>query len=122
MLFTSEIRKVIVLNFWFTACTPCKAEIQELNRLKQEYGDVEFIAVALDKSERLKDFLKDFPFEYRIVPDTGSAVTKKFGIKAFPSHLIIDQDGKIYYRRTGGGENVFQDLSGVIDRLLENKE
>src|SRR2546429_8515774 len=45
--------KVVVANFWFTGCGPCKAEIPDLNRLTREFAgkDVVFLAFTLDEDE-----------------------------------------------------------------------
>jgi len=64
--------KVVVLNFWFIDCAPCRTEIPELNQLVEKYAnsDVVFIAVALDGSYEVKEFLKTLPYKYHII-DNG---------------------------------------------------
>ena len=40
----SELRgKVVVLNFWFTKCGPCKLEIPDLNGLVNEFKDKDVV-------------------------------------------------------------------------------
>lgn len=49
--------KVLVFNFWFINCPPCRAEIPELNRLVDRYKndkDVMFLGVALDEKADLE--------------------------------------------------------------------
>jgi thiol-disulfide isomerase/thioredoxin len=113
--------KVVVLNFWFTKCSPCKVEIPELNRLVNKYGNkVSFISIALDDNSALHDYLNKNKFLYQTVADQGGNISREFGIKIYPSHIVIDPEGYIYYRHIGGGSSIFSDLSGVIDRLLHN--
>ncbi|MCB9309709.1 MAG: TlpA family protein disulfide reductase [Lewinellaceae bacterium] len=61
--------KTIVLNFWFTSCKPCIAEIPVLNELVDENKDVVFLALAADKEDRIQSFLKKHSFHYNIVAD-----------------------------------------------------
>ena len=47
VLNTQDFRgKVIVLNFWFTACSPCIAEMPALNMLEKEYHDSDVVFIA----------------------------------------------------------------------------
>lgn len=91
--------KVVVLNFWFINCPPCRMEIPHLNNMVEgfkERDDVIFLAVALDQSYDLKNFLKKMPFEYGIV-DGGSYVVSQYGINLFPTHVVVDKEGKVIF-------------------------
>lgn len=95
--------KILVLNFWFINCPPCKMEIPELNKLVEQYGGdsmVVFIAVALDEKFLLKEFLKTTPFRYTIVDD-GRFIAQKYGITSFPTNVVVDQEGKIIFHSSG---------------------
>jgi len=112
--------KIIVMNFWFTGCGPCKQEIPSLNELVQKYKkkDVVFLAFSLDDNlDLLNKFIAKYPFKYQIIPKSGS-VAKKYNIKVFPSHIIINKNGNIISKFIGGGENIKDDLSSLINRLL----
>jgi thiol-disulfide isomerase/thioredoxin len=113
--------KVIVANFWYTGCGPCKAEIPDLNRLARKFQDWDVIFLAFDVNDdeddaALRRFLKQYPFDYTIVPHAGDTATQ-FGIHLFPSHVIVDRDGKIESKLEGGGANV-QDLETIVARLV----
>jgi peroxiredoxin len=45
--------KVVVLNFWYVSCGPCRVKIPGLNQLVSEFQGkgVVFIALALDRAE-----------------------------------------------------------------------
>lgn len=99
--------KIYVLNFWFINCPPCKMEIPDLNQLVTKYKDnkdVVFIAIALDNSSDLKEFLKGMPFNYNIVDD-GRYYASKYGVKAYPTHVIIGKDGLIKFSTLGLADN-----------------
>lgn len=119
--------KIVVANFWFTGCGPCKAEIPDLNRLANKYQgkDAISLAFALDDDEAiLRHFLDEYPFSCTIVP-RASAILAKFGINTFPSHVVVDRDSKVEARLIGAGTNVEEALETIVTRLhakpLENR-
>ena len=112
--------KVIVLNFWFTGCGPCKQEIPELNELVIKYKNknVVFLACALDDDKQLlKKYLKQNPFSYGIIPDARKIVAE-YKVSSYPTHIIVDKDGNIITRIIGGGKDIKSSLSNIIDNNL----
>ena len=114
--------KVVVLNFWFIGCAPCKAEIPGLNQLVAEFKgqDVIFLAFALDSAEDLRDFLKKTVFNYEVIPDAGKLVEEQFKISSFPTHIIIDRSGAVEAVMTGGSEKRHEDIRPLIARSLKS--
>jgi len=97
--------KVVVLNFWFVACGPCRIEIPELNKLADEYKDssnVVFLAVALDPTREVEKFLEKTPFHYNIISD-GRYISSIYRITGYPTHAVIDKTGKVIFHSTGYG-------------------
>lgn len=113
--------KVVVINFWFINCPPCKMEIPQLNKLVKEFNpdEVVFIAVALDSYSELRDFLKISPFDYHII-DGGRYFAEDNGVKSFPTHVVLDKDSKIYYHTTGLSTGTVPWLKRSIQELLKN--
>ena len=111
--------KVVVLNFWSLGCAPCRAEIPQLNRLVTDFKgkDVVFIAFALDDTKDLQESLRELNFSYHLVPDS-LAVAQKFDVSAYPKHIVIDKEGRIYAVLEGAGENRHDDLQMIIERVL----
>lgn len=112
--------KVIVLNFWFTGCGPCKQEIPELNELVKKYKNknVVFLACALDDdTQLLKKYLKQNPFNYEIIPDARKIVAE-YKVSSYPTHIIVDKDGNIITRIIGGGKDIKSSLSNIIENNL----
>lgn len=112
--------KVIVLNFWFINCPPCRQEIPQLNELVAEYKnnpDVIFLAVATDEKYELKNFLKTNPYNYNII-DGGSYIASKYGVKLYPTHAIIDKNGKVKFGTVGLASNTIYWIKKSIDDSL----
>jgi len=64
--------KVVVLNFWFTRCQPCIAEMPDLNNLVDYYSskDVAFISFAPEDTPSLKEFFIKNPFKFTAIPQS----------------------------------------------------
>jgi len=112
--------RVVVLNFWGLGCAPCKAEIPDLSRMVASYRgkQVEFIAFATDEAGKLRTYLADHPFAYRVVAQAGG-IAERYGVHAWPTHVIIDKRGRVAATFVGGGKNADQRFRPVIDRLLD---
>jgi len=118
-----EKGKIIVLNFWFIDCPPCRMEMPDLNELADFYKQNDsllFIAVALDKTRDLKDFLEGTAFHYKIVDD-GKSIADWYNIKSFPTHVVIDTEGKVYFNTSGLTINTVYWLKKSIEELLVKK-
>ncbi|MCZ6837573.1 MAG: TlpA disulfide reductase family protein [Planctomycetota bacterium] len=112
--------KVVVLNFWFIGCAPCRVEMPGLNEVVAQYedrDDIVFIAFALDDEEALKKFLGEKSFDYEIVPSAND-VAKAYDVSAYPTHVIIDKKGRVLSRLTGGSEDRHENLKPFIERAL----
>nr|WP_246455577.1 TlpA disulfide reductase family protein [Hymenobacter citatus] len=91
--------KIVVLNFWFIRCGPCRMEIPELNTLVKQYADREdvvFLAVALDERADIQDFVRQYPYDYALIP-AGRYVAQGYGIKSYPTNLVLDREGKVVF-------------------------
>ncbi len=116
--------KTIVLNYWFIDCPPCQREIPELNKLAQSYkadSSIVFLAIALDQKHELKDYLRSHPFAYRIIDD-GRYIADQSRINSYPTNVIIDPAGKIYFHSTGLATNTVYWLKKSIEELKKNGE
>ena len=112
--------KIIVINFWFINCGPCRREIPELNALVDSFKRNEkllFVGIALDAKNELQEFLEKTPFKYSII-DNGRFAADKFGIRFFPTHVIVDTEGKVYFHTSGLASNTVHWIKKSIEELL----
>jgi thiol-disulfide isomerase/thioredoxin len=98
--------KVVVFNFWFIACPPCRYEMPDLNRLVNAYlpyKNVVFIAVALDKTEDVERFMKVSPFKFRLVAN-ARYLFSRYNVAQCPTSLVVDQNGIVRFSSVGSGK------------------
>jgi len=112
--------KTIVINFWFTACKPCIAEMIYLNKLVEENNDssVVFIAPAPENEAQIKKFLKKYAFEYKITPSSTDFISS-MNIENFPTHLVVDKEGIIRQVFIGYADDIKDKLRTEIDKLMK---
>jgi peroxiredoxin len=113
--------KVVVLNFWFIGCSPCRKEIPELNALAEKYAgrdDIVFLAIALDKKEQLQQFLQQHPFKYAIVAE-GKKASVQYDINGYPTNLVVDKEGIVRFYHTGYGNGTISDLGRSVKKYLK---
>lgn len=125
MISSQEIEgKVLVLNFWFIACSPCVAEIPELNKVYQKYKDnsnVVFASITFDGQEQVKSFLKKRPINYPVIPDARN-ISNLFNISSFPTNIVIDKEGNYSDYLIGGSSHIGEEISASIENALKSKK
>lgn len=117
--------RVFVLNFWASWCGPCRVEIPELNKLREEFAPrgVEFVGLTTEspgaESEKVREFARASGMEYRVGwadPDVASALMTR---AAIPQTLVVGADGRIVARFVGYSKKVTQMIRAGIERALE---
>lgn len=101
--------KVVVLNFWYADCPPCRAEAPSLEKLNSTYSakGVVFLGVNVENTAPTAlSFEKAHGVTYPSILDAtdGSmrlAFAGKFSPSAIPTTLIIDAKGRVAARFTG---------------------
>jgi peroxiredoxin len=111
--------KVVLLNFWFINCPPCRMEIPDLNELKAEYvgKNVEFLAITFDPKNQVTEFLEKSPFGFQILPD-ARGIIETYGVQGFPTSVVVDKEGKVVDSKMGGSMNIKEELKVFIEKAL----
>jgi thiol-disulfide isomerase/thioredoxin len=100
---------VLVLNFWGSWCTPCRAEAPVLAALSQHFGrsGVRFLGVDIrDTPATAEAFQRDFRITYPSLSDPGDQIALDFASTVppagIPTTLVISRGGRIAARVIGG--------------------
>jgi peroxiredoxin len=114
---------VVVVNTWYAACPPCRAEAPDLVALANadQAKGVHVIGVnSTDAAGTAAAFARQFSVPYPSIVDTdGSAVAALQGIvpvNATPTTLILDREGRVAARILGRLDP--STLSSIVDQLL----
>jgi peroxiredoxin len=93
--------KYVLVEFWASWCSPCRAGNPNLVKQYQLYKDkgFEIISVSLDNvKEKWVDAIKKDGLPWLQVSDLkgwNNAVGRLYGVRAVPQSFLLDKDGKI---------------------------
>jgi thiol-disulfide isomerase/thioredoxin len=96
--------KIVLLNFWATWCGPCRAETPDLVELQKKYKDqlqIIGLAVDVDSTEDVKQFVESYGVNYPIAVSTDQTRFEYGGIGALPTSFVIDTEGRIVQKHEG---------------------
>lgn len=89
-------KKLLVLNFWGTWCSPCIPEMDTLAKLQRaNEKKMQVIAISNDSPERLKKYLTKKPSTLWLATDTSYFLYQLFGFASVGHSAIINADKKI---------------------------
>jgi peroxiredoxin len=117
--------QVVLVNFWYASCGPCRTEAADLNDLYDEFsGDgVAFVGVDIrDSAAQAQSFIEDHDVLYPSILDVGdNAVTLAFASPAppttTPTTYLLDAEGRVAARFTSAIQSPSV-VATMIDDLL----
>lgn len=115
--------KIVIVNFWYTTCDPCKEEMPDIARIAEKYAeDVSVVAIhsamitengGTDGVQRwLEEMIdpygahwSDYAITYAQDRGEGLLTSRTFtmlgGKSAYPVTVIVDREGRVAYTRQG---------------------
>src|SRR5665648_944171 len=115
---------VVVLNTWYAACPPCRAEAPDLVALAADYAEdgVHLLGInSTDAPGAAQAFERTFEIPYPSVHDAdGAAVAALQGVvpvQAVPTTVLLDRDGMVAARILGRVDP--STLRSLVDDLLD---
>ena len=130
---------VTVVNFWFTGCKPCVAELSKLNELNDAIKSMggEVVGINTETFDGNKTAIKEAAsvlesqgVKYRNLSIDSSSAAGKYAseIMAFPTTILVDRNGNIVGEPMLGGidnqdnyDALMKQIQSVIDADSTNK-
>lgn len=114
--------KVVLLDFWYLSCMPCRVLIPKIQRLQEKFKNEDVAIVGINVRDtsagEIRQFLKErkigFPQYYK-----AKTMMTDYKLYAFPTAMIIGKDGQVKLVETGEGENTEQKLEQAIRKELK---
>jgi peroxiredoxin len=120
--------KIVLLNFWATACGGCKLEIPWLIELESAHKSDSFtvVGISMDTSyegsksaaeawSKVKPFVLDHKLNYPVLMGDATLITS-YKLGAVPATYLIDKQGRI--AATYSGVIYQSDVDSNINKLL----
>lgn len=116
--------KVVVVDFWASWCTPCKASFPSLSAVQNEFGSrgVVVLGVSVDeKQAAFEQFKKRLKPSFATVRETDHRIAADLNVPTMPTTLILDRTGRIRFVHAGFHGETPAQLRQEILQLLEEK-
>jgi len=115
--------KYILLDFWASWCSPCRADTPYLKKLYNTYKNKGFEIVGLSKDQDRKSWIdaieKDqADWKHILLQDNDNKIEESFFISSIPVKILIDPDGFIIGRWRGGGKENEVDIVNKITKIF----
>jgi len=120
----SEYRgKIVFINFWTTWCLACVVEMPSMEKLHQKFKDRDFAMIAVNLQEspsKVIKFFKEYKLTFTALLDTTGDVGAGFGIRAIPTTLILDKNGRLIGKVFGPREWDGRDSFALFEYLTDS--
>jgi DNA-binding beta-propeller fold protein YncE len=117
---------VVLLDFWTFCCINCLRVVEELRPLEARFGDrLVVIGVHSPKFPHEADHaavarsVARHRITHPVLDDPGLETWQQYGVRAWPTLVVIDPDG--YVVAMASGEGNAQALGDVIQQLLDGR-
>ena len=96
--------RTLILDFWATWCAPCEVQMPVLNSIWQSRGGEHLMVLGLsmdtDPPAKVSEWLRERSVEYPVAI-AGQQLAIDYGAWAFPTLVIVDPTGEIYFLDPG---------------------
>ncbi len=118
---TGNMKGPVLVHYWASWCTPCKADMAELRKIQAKYArqDLKIVGVNLDTDPRVAleslDGGKAFPWPH--IQEQGgfeSDLAVGLGVLSVPVTILIDGNGEVVKRTSHFSKQMEESLESLV--------
>lgn len=123
--------RILLLDFWTYCCINCIHVMPDLHYLEDKFGDdLTVIGVHSAKfnnereTENIRQAVLRYDIEHPVVNDANFKIWQSFGVRAWPTLLLISPDGRIAasYSGEGNRDNLEKDIQSLLKEYKPNSQ
>ena len=116
--------KVVLLDFWTYGCINCIHIIPDLKKLEAKYPN-ELVVIGVHsakfqnekETENIRRIILRYEIEHPVYNDSEFAVWSSYGVRAWPTQVLIDPAG--YVVGAASGEGNYEIIDQTVAKLVE---
>jgi len=112
--------RVVLLDFWATWCSPCRAIMPLLDRMYAQYQPqgLSLLGLSREGEPAIRAHLAANPVNYTIAHDIGGGTTRSYGVRGIPMLVAIDRAGKVREVFVGVDGPTIRRIDALVQRML----
>lgn len=111
-------KDLVILNFWFVNCGPCKSEFPHFEEVSQSYENIQLLTLnPIDNVSAIRNFKDQNGYSFPMISD-HIGLSAGFNVSAYPTTVFIDSSGRIIAIDVGAYPSQ-QALENRINSLLK---
>ena len=115
--------KVVLIDFWTFCCINCIHVLPDLKFLEQKYGK-ELVVIGVHsakfdnekETENIRRAIVRYEIEHPVINDNEMTIWRRFGVRSWPTLVLIDPEGMYCGYVSGEGQREL--LDNVIGKLI----
>src|SRR5215211_6008962 len=116
--------KVVLLDFWTYGCINCVHIIPDLKKLETKYAN-QLVVIGVHsakfenekETENIRRIILRYEIEHPVANDAEFDIWTRYGVRAWPTQVLIDPAG--YVVGSVSGEGHYDALDGAIATVVE---
>ena len=123
--------KVVLLDFWTYGCINCIHIIPDLKKLEAKYAN-QLVVIGVHsakfqnekETENIRRIILRYEIEHPVYNDSEYAVWQSYGVRAWPTQVLIDPAGYVIGGISGEGnyEVIDQAIAKTVDEFRKKGE
>ncbi|MGH9143570.1 MAG: TlpA family protein disulfide reductase [Vicinamibacterales bacterium] len=113
--------RVALLDFWGTWCPPCVRAVPSLRKLAKAHAADAFVILSVSSDKDPKAWSAFTDKNGMVWPqywDSNGRMQRTFGVKVFPTSVLLDREGIERLRVSGAGYHESRALADAIEKQI----
>lgn len=114
--------KIVLLDFWYLSCMPCRTLMPILDKLQKKFGKDNVVVVGINvkdnDAKQIVKFLDERKLGYRQLYQAGQKMVPNYKLVAFPTTFVLDRKGIVKLTEVGLGDDTELKLERAIQKEL----